>query len=101
MPPGIVRYTDFSTSTISTASLLGPFIVPENNLLQGENLLAVEVHQRNENSSDAVFGLSLEALVTVTNAIRTQTPLVLNEIVAQGLGPDDGKRRSCPIGRVV
>ena len=48
MPPGIVRYTDFSTSTISTASLLGPFIVPASNLLQGENLVAVEVHQRNE-----------------------------------------------------
>jgi hypothetical protein len=36
-------------------------------LLDGENVLAVEVHQSSTNSSDAVFGMALSVIVTVTN----------------------------------
>jgi hypothetical protein len=55
-----------------------------NTLILGDNVMAVEVHQANNTSSDDVFGMSLGAVVYATNVI-TQTfglPLVLNEVLA-------------------
>ena len=48
-----------------------------NNLVTGDNVIAVEVHQVNATSSDDVFGLSLSAIQSTTNFV-TQMPAVTN-----------------------
>jgi hypothetical protein len=72
---------------------------PTNNLLQGDNVMAVEVHQVSccgaGTSSDDVFGMELGAVQSTTNIITTTTigvPVVLNEILArnQSLTNADG-----------
>ncbi|HMJ91915.1 MAG TPA: lamin tail domain-containing protein [Candidatus Acidoferrum sp.] len=50
------------------------------NLFNGENVLAVEVHQSDSGSSDDVFGLGLGASKATTNII--QIAVVLNEVMA-------------------
>lgn len=55
------------------------------NLLPGDNVMAVEVHQTVNTSSDDVFGMQLNAVRFTTNVITTTTvgvPVVLNEILA-------------------
>src|SRR4030095_4049335 len=52
-------------------------VFPTNNLVTGDNVLAVEVHQVNATSSDDVFGLSLSAIQFGTN-VATQTPSLTN-----------------------
>src|SRR5206468_9145760 len=38
------------------------FALPPDSLVSGDNVMAVEVHQANANSSDIVFGMSLTAV---------------------------------------
>ena len=42
----------------------GPFAIPREYLLRGENVIAVEVHQQSASSSDLVFGMDFSATVT-------------------------------------
>ena len=58
---------------------------PASQIVAGDNVLAVEVHQVNATSSDDVFGMSLAAVTFTTNVV-TQSfgePVVLNEILAR------------------
>ena len=50
----------------------------------GDNVVAVEVHQANATSSDAVFGMQLNAVQYATNIIVSTdaVPIVLNEVLA-------------------
>ncbi len=51
----------------------------------GDNVIAVEVHQANSNSSDLAFGLELSAVQTSTNVVTSiipGIPIVLNEVSA-------------------
>jgi regulation of enolase protein 1 (concanavalin A-like superfamily) len=48
--------------TVGDATLEGPFTLPAPSLLQGDNVLAVEVHQVNATSSDIVWGAQLEVI---------------------------------------
>jgi len=62
---------DFETEadrTVGEADFEGPFSLPTDALVQGDNVIAVEVHQTNSNSSDVVFGLTLNATVTTWGA---------------------------------
>ena len=45
MPLGSVVYSTSATSPIGDAGFIGPVTLPANNLVQGANVLAVEVHQ--------------------------------------------------------
>jgi hypothetical protein len=54
---------------VDNAVYEGPFVVTPGNLVTGTNLLAVEVHQVNNTSSDVVFGASVEALVLPSQAL--------------------------------
>ncbi|MBM3881392.1 MAG: hypothetical protein FJ387_16980, partial [Verrucomicrobia bacterium] len=81
--------------TVNNAIAEGPLVVPVDNLLVGENVLAVEVHQTNPGSSDIAFGLSAEAIEVRresatpgrANSVRASLepfPEVwLNEVLAQ------------------
>ena len=59
----------------------GPFALPlvGNGLVQGDNVLAVEVHQSATTSSDIVFGLDLRALVTRCGVGLVLTPVSLTQ----------------------
>jgi hypothetical protein len=81
MPGGAVNYGTISTRTVGDAVYEGPFTIPASSLVQGENVLAVEVHQVAANSSDIVFGLSLEATVAAVTG-----DVALNEIAARNRG---------------
>jgi len=54
----------------------GPFLIPTASLVQGDNVLAVEVHQNANNSSDIVFGAVLDAITShlARTTIESVTP---------------------------
>ena len=57
-------------------------ILPPDNLVLGDNVLAVEVHQSGNNSSDVVFGMSLSSVETITNVVSPDSmPVLLNEVL--------------------
>lgn len=58
------------------------FTLPVSSLVQGNNVVAVEVHQASFNSSDMVFGLGLSATRTISTTNATGIALVLNELLA-------------------
>jgi hypothetical protein len=58
--------------------------LPATHLVSGDNVLAVEVHQSGNSSTDVMFGLSLGAVQATTNRHPDSTrPIVLNEIFAR------------------
>lgn len=108
MPAGAPTYSTLAARNVDNATLEGPFVLPSDGLVSGENVLAVEVHQIATGSSDVAFGLSLSA-VTPTVAVAAtpgavnarlspveSIPLVwLNELVADnrtGLADSTGER---------
>jgi hypothetical protein len=52
---------------------------PAGPLRPGDNLLAVEVHQSSATSSDVVFGMTLDALITATNQPVLVDPQTLGD----------------------
>jgi hypothetical protein len=81
--PANVTYNTAATGTIATEG------TPEilwftNQPVLGDNVIAVELHQVNTNSSDVAFGMQLNAVQFVTNVISSITgvPIVLNEVLA-------------------
>jgi hypothetical protein len=86
MDPGTVIYDTHALD--HNAALEGPFEIPIANLVSGDNVMAVEVHQVSSGSSDIVFGVSLEATLSVTNSGSggTRTDSVsLNEVMAHNV----------------
>jgi hypothetical protein len=82
--PLTVTYSTFATQQLSegVSEVLN---FPANNLVVGDNVMAVELHQNSTNSSDDVFGMLLSAVQFTTNIITTTTvgvPVALNEILA-------------------
>jgi hypothetical protein len=59
----------------------GPFDVPPTALVEGENVLAAEVHQAGGSSSDMVFGAELTASVPVTRPRLTITRNAAGQVV--------------------
>ncbi len=93
MDEGPASFASFANRVVDNASFEGPFRVPVTNLLRGDNVLAVEVHQVNAGSSDVAWGLSLDieelkpAAYTpgAENSVRADLPpapaLTLNEVL--------------------
>jgi len=65
-PPATIRYGDFAASPSGgDATAPDVFVIAgalATNLIAGDNVLAVEVHQTNTTSSDIVFGMAVEAV---------------------------------------
>ena len=74
MPAGSVNYTTLAARTVLNA---GYEIMELSGagLLQGENVLAVEVHQDSSISPDLTFGLRLSAVVPELIAPRRQAAI--------------------------
>jgi len=91
MPAGQINYSTPASATVINATYDGTFIVVPTNLVQGVNVLAVEVHQVSSRSSDIVMGLKMEsdyidvqATPGRANSVTTSLPafpsLWLNEV---------------------
>jgi len=74
--------TSLSDQNVGDASYEGPFEVVATNLVAGQNVLAVEVHQSSAGSSDIVFGVSLEQVITQTTAA---SKVSINEVLASNV----------------
>ncbi len=85
MPSGTVTYDTHASDHEST--LEGPYSVSVTNLLAGDNVMAVEVHQVNSTSTDVVFGMSLAATITTTNIITNSVRMHarFNELLARAV----------------
>jgi hypothetical protein len=81
LPEGDVAFDTRANRGVGNAQFEGPFIIPSDLLVSGDNLVAVEVHQISPTNSDVVFGLTLDARFTSTTAE-----------VAHGLALLDGLR---------
>ena len=94
MAAGAATYATFANRNVDNAVLEGPFDLPATALQQGDNVLAVEVHQTSATSSDIVFGLALDGKFSITNNIppTNSVSVTLNEILAHnyGLAEPDG-----------
>jgi len=77
-----VDYMTLAGRNVPDAVEEGPFTLPTDALVRGDNVLAVEVHQTSGTSSDIIFGMTLEA-VEVTQD---------DPVVARGLDLLDGLR---------
>ncbi len=64
LPAGEIRYTNFTSTGVATPVFSGPFFLEVTNLVQGTNLLAVEVHQFTTNpiAADVAFGAEVSLL---------------------------------------
>lgn len=73
MPTTALTYTTLASSTPALVEgVVDTFNLPYTNLVRGDNLLAVEVHQITETSSDIVFGLVLNTEPGAPIVIKNQ-----------------------------
>jgi hypothetical protein len=69
--PENANSSTLATRGIGVARVEGPFSLPPELLIGGENVLAVEVHQVSPSSTDMAFGIALEATGTrIDPAVR-------------------------------
>jgi len=83
--PASYAYNTLSSGQPANEGTPDILIFTNATLLSGDNVMAVEVHQINNTSSDDAFGMQLYAVRYATNIITTTTvgvPVVLNEILA-------------------
>ncbi len=88
MPEGVISYGTPAATVVGVTPLLSGIAVPAGALVNGANVLAVEVHQAESPDSGMVFGAALTAVITPPGleAVRPD-PLVFNELSAAGTGP--------------
>ena len=82
MPTGTPTYATISNTNVGNA-VEETISIPTTSLVVGDNVIAAEVHQSSTQSaaagsSDVVWGLKLDATITVAGAVN---PIVLNEIL--------------------
>lgn len=104
LPADGLNHATLAERNVGNAAQEGPFLLSSSLLRRGENVLAAEVHQVADSSSDIVFGLTLETVPPVAvalatpgapNAVRATLPafptLWLNEVLPDNrTGLSDG-----------
>ncbi|MHC4739262.1 MAG: lamin tail domain-containing protein, partial [Planctomycetota bacterium] len=84
MPGGEITHSTYASRSITNATN-ETFSISPNLLAEGDNVLAVEVHQGTATSSDIVFGLTVDANITTTTVAiipdSNSIPLDSNEYV--------------------
>ncbi|MBN1769089.1 MAG: CotH kinase family protein [Prolixibacteraceae bacterium] len=76
MPDGIIDFKTTASKGISNESSFKQFSISANYLKNGENLLAVEIHQTEETSSDISFDLELSAIIAETENLISTNPTI-------------------------
>ena len=79
MPSGTVDETTLASSVVDSAPLFAE--LPSTSLVQGDNVLAVELHQAEDPDDDLLFGCILWADISVA---PTAPSVVFNEVAAHG-----------------
>jgi hypothetical protein len=79
MEDAVATHDTFANRTVGDAAIEGPFTLPSEFLVAGENTFAVEVHQANTGSSDIVFGLEM---TLEGGDSSTLTPAAPNNVAA-------------------
>jgi hypothetical protein len=77
MEDAVPNHETFANRVVSDGAIEGPFTIPANLLVPGENTIAVEVHQANVGSSDIVFGLEM---VLQGGNLSPSTPGLANNV---------------------
>ncbi len=72
MPVGTISYTTLAP-VANAASWSSSYSVASSALVNGENVIAVELHQGSESSSDLSFDLRLDGTTTCVDCIKTST----------------------------
>jgi hypothetical protein len=85
VPAGTVTFLTYGDDAIgsNTDAAEETIYLPANLMAQGDNVIAVEVHQTNATSSDVVWGMKLDALVTSS---VPAAQIVINEVIARNEG---------------
>ena len=85
LPNGAIDNTTLAAFPINDAELSGNIAIPGDRLIEGHNVLAVEVHQAAINDPDMVFGLELTSITTPPGPIEQDVvPVTINEVAAAG-----------------
>lgn len=94
MPSGPVTTNTPASGAVADAvwSMPAPAAFSVTNLVPGENVMAVEVHQAAGTSQDMIFGMRLDGLI-VTNPIPVGG-LVINEVLADNSSGVEVERRT-------
>lgn len=83
-PVGALPPTQTASRDIPDATFELPIDLPTTNLIAGDNLIAVQVHQRANTSPDVVFGAQLEITVeTGTGVVRLNELMAFNQTAVQ------------------
>jgi hypothetical protein len=69
MPSGPVTQATRAERSVTKAIYEGPFELPDGLSLDGTNVLAAEVHQANEASTNLAFAMTLDADFTIANPL--------------------------------
>ncbi len=107
MPAGTIAFN--TVSTTYNNGVTGTFNVPKNLLTEGENIIAVEVHQTNATSSDLIFNLQMTCSTalneqTITSAVYSGTlnsSFTLQAVYEQTVFEDPDKDLKVYINEVV
>ncbi len=67
MPEGVITYSTFAKSS-AAEGVYESYMIPKTFLVNGENVIAVEVHQNEVNSSDLTFDLELTNIPKAYNS---------------------------------
>lgn len=88
MPPGVPLYETFAGTGVGNADEES-VTLKGISLNQGENVIAAEVHQVNEGSTDFVWGMAMTASQLTTNIVASSASVVqLNEVMSLGSAAD-------------
>ena len=107
MPAGVITFNTYSATYNN--GITGSFTVPKNILIEGNNVIAVEVHQTSANSTDLIFNLQLTCNIAeetqvvsspVYNSVLTTTRSI-KAIYEKNSGEDPDKDLSVVINEVV
>ena len=85
--PANAAFDTFATSPTPSESNFFDFSVPSSRFVNGENTIAVEIHNSSAGSSDSRFDLTLSGRIDLSNGSNVAEPVVLD-------GPSEFKARS-------
>ncbi len=80
MPGGSINYATLAAAPVADAPILNGIAIPGTNLVQGTNLLAVEVHQSVVSDAGMVFGAGLNAVVAPAPPVEERPLITRNDV---------------------
>jgi hypothetical protein len=103
---GTLAFTTLATT--SNNGITSTFVVPQNLLKEGDNVIAVEVHQNTVSSTDLIFNLQMTcdvaSILTTTNPVFSNTlveNLKLKAVYEQSNTVDPDKNLNVVINEIV